>query len=79
MKQIPLCDWLPKLARWSDTAPARDYPSRSHNNISLKSKRVHVVFFHEIFSVTCKNIFCDFLLEIEVENEKIEMHHHFCM
>ena len=37
-----------------------------------------VVFFHKLFSMTCKKIFCDFSVEIELENEKTEMHHHFC-
>jgi len=73
MKDIPRCDWLPERARWSD------FPFCSRNNISPKSKRVHESFLSQSVFRYSKKIFCDFSDGVELENEKTESRHHFCI
>ena len=79
MNQIPCCDWLPERARWSDTA-RWDCPFCSRNNVSPKYKRVYSesLLSQNIF-LDSKKIFCDFSVEMELENEKTETRYHFCI
>ena len=59
--------------------PVRDCPFCSRNNISPKSNRVHETFLSQnIFRDSKKNSL-DFSLGMELENDKIETPHHFCM
>ena len=53
------------LAAW-------DCPFCSRNKISLKSKRAHESFLSQNIFRDSKNIFCDFSVEMELENEKTE-------
>ena len=74
MNQIPYCAWLPKQARWSNTACFC-----SHNNILLKFKQVHENFLSQNifydskqFSMTVK-AFLWFLCQVELENKKTKV------
>ena len=59
--------------------PARDFPFCSRNNISPKSKRVHESFLSQTIFRDSKKIFCDLFVGMELENEKTETCHHFCV
>ena len=52
--------------------PARDCPFCSRNKISPKSKKVHESFFSQNIFRDSKKIFCDFSVEMKLENEKTE-------
>ena len=59
--------------------PARDCPFCSRNHISPKSKLVHESFLSQNIFCDSKKIFIDFSVGMEVENEKSETRHHFCI
>ena len=59
--------------------PAWDCLFCSRNTILLKSKRVHEIFLSQNIFRDSTKILCDFSVGIELENEKTEMHHHFCI
>ena len=54
------------------TLPARDCPFCSRNKISPKSKRAHESFLSQNIFRDSKNIFWDFSVGMELENEKTE-------
>ena len=52
--------------------PVRDCPFSFRNKISPKSKRVHEKFLSQNTFRDSKNIFCDYPVKMEPENEKTE-------
>ena len=79
MRRILCSDWLPERARWSDTARPGLPVSFPQTNISPKSKRVHESFLSQNIFRDSKKIFCDLFVGMELENEKTETRHHFCI
>ena len=59
--------------------PPRDCPFCFRNNIPPNSKRVHESFPSQNVFRYSKKIFCDFSDGMELENEKTETRHHFCI
>ena len=59
--------------------PARDCPYCSRNNISPKFMRVHESFLSQNIFRDSEKIFCDLFVGMELEYEKTETHHHFCV
>ena len=49
------------------------------NKISPKFKRVHESFLSQNIFRDSKKIFCDLFVRMELENEKTETRHHFCI
>ena len=79
MRRILCSNWLPERARWNDTPRpgiARFVPA---NKISPKFKSVHESFLSRNIFRDRKKIFCDFSVGMELENEKTETRHHFCI
>ena len=56
-----------------------DWPFCSRNNVSPKSKRVHESFLSQDIFRDSKNIFRDFSVGMELENEETETRYHFCI
>ena len=49
------------------------------NKISPKFERVHESFLSQNIFRDSKKIFCDLFVRMELENEKTETRHHFCI
>ena len=80
MRRILCSDWLPERARWRDTARTGLPVSFPQIKFRQSSSGCTKVFFRKIFSVTdSKKIFCDLFVGMELENEKTETRHHFCI
>ena len=65
-----------KMERYCPPEIARFVPA---SKISPKFKRVHESFLSQNIFRDRKNIFCDFSVGMELENEKTATRHHFCI
>ena len=65
-----------KMERYCPPGIARFVPT---NKISPKFKWVHESFVSQNIFRDCKRIFCDFSVEMELENEKTETGYQFCI
>ena len=78
MTQIPRCHWLPERARWSDIARSGLpvlFPQQHFVEVQAGARKFS---FENIFRDS-KEIFCDFSVGMELENEKTETRYHFCI
>ena len=65
-----------KMERYCPPGIARFVPA---NKISPKFKRVHESFLSQNIFRDSKKIFCGLFVGMELENEKTETRHHFCI
>ena len=65
-----------KMERYCPPGIARFVPA---NKISPKFKRVQESFLSQNIFRDSKKIFCDLFVRMELENDKTETCHHFCI